>query len=298
VTAGAQSFEELLSAIDLRSADGSDGSSCTDGSAQSGRFSGGNVSIDGDGRVAYGGLFLSQAIVAAGRCIPGRAVRSIQTLFARSGRRDTGFEIGVTVLHEGATFASAAVTNSQGDRDCTTSLVLFEQSGSDTVAGRQPPAPPLADLRDATVSPFRFGGADVRFGTDPQGEHAFVWCRFPTSHPVPAVRSALLAYLAEPFFLAAALAVSAPTIHRFEDDSTNPAIVAMTVTFHRDYDPSEWVLFTLRIPNWQLISTGTSANGHDAGRARFFGTADVFATDGTLIAQVNQDCMLRPVPLP
>src|ERR1700712_1682511 len=51
--------------------------------------------------VVFGGQFLAQAIVTAALRHPGKAVRSIQGVFARPGRIDAATELAVESIHDG-----------------------------------------------------------------------------------------------------------------------------------------------------------------------------------------------------
>jgi acyl-CoA thioesterase len=56
-------------------------------------------------------------------------------------------------------------------------------------------------------------------------------------------------------------------------------VLSHTITFHEPVDASEWM----------LLSHHSSA----AGRGRSYGRADVFRTDGALVASYVQDNMIR-----
>lgn len=260
-------------------------------------YVGDNVDGDGDGRVTYGGLFLAQAVVAAARTVPGRPLRSLHTLFARSGTLGAPFNVAVRPLHRGGTFASATVTSSQAGRLCTQSLVLLEESHP-LLRGGRPRMPVVAPPEESASLPLSFAGSTTLVTTaadsaasDGDEVGALLWSRFPEPCDDPALRAALLAYIAEPFFMGAALPPLTPTV-RTAAQAGLPAVVSNSVTAHADFVPEEWHLFVLRVPRWSLL-----AIGEGAGRARLIGTAEVFARDGGHIASITQDCMLRPVPL-
>ena len=139
------------------------------------RYRAGNV--DAGHGVIFGGQLLAQSVVAGLMTEPGKAVKTVHTIFARSGSPDVPVEIEVDRMHSGRAMASCTVTISQGERLCARSLVLLTRRR----AGLHPPRRPAAlDARTRTSADARgeasaawqvriAGDADI---TDPEPHRA------------------------------------------------------------------------------------------------------------------------------
>jgi len=106
--------------------------------------------------VIFGGQLLAQSVVAGLAGHDGKRVKTVHTVFARSGRPDAPVEITVDRMHAGRAFASSTVTIGQGERLCARSLVLLTADEADfirhadpapAVPGRTRPPPPQAARR-------------------------------------------------------------------------------------------------------------------------------------------------------
>ena len=64
--------------------------------------------------------------------------------------------------------------------------------------------------------------------------------------------------------------------------SISTGVIANTLTFHDEFDASDWLLLTHEIPY--------------AGRGRVHGRGNVFTRDGRLVASFVQDSMVRAIP--
>ncbi len=91
--------------------------------AGDGRYRAGNV--DAGHGVIFGGQLLAQSVIAGLLDEPDKRVKTVHTIFARSGSPDAPVEIVVDKMHSGRAMASCTVTISQGDRLCARSLVLL-----------------------------------------------------------------------------------------------------------------------------------------------------------------------------
>src|SRR3954453_21305215 len=113
------------------------------------RFRAGNV--DAGHGVIFGGQLLAQSVIAALAGEDGKAVKTVHTIFARSGSPDAPVEIAVDRMHRGRAMASCLVTISQGDRMCARSLVLLSADEADFIrhADPVPPTPGPGDARAA-----------------------------------------------------------------------------------------------------------------------------------------------------
>ena len=240
--------------------------------------------------VVFGGQFLAQAIVTAATRHPGKAVRSIQAVFARPGRIDAPTELSVESIHDGRTFASDTVTAWQGDRLCARFLVLLDADEPDVVR-HDVPRPRVtapADTPPTDQGLLVYPGTELRIvdGVDlwsvdaPTGPaETFLWARSPELPDEPSVHQAVLAWATDGFLIATALrpheGIGQDDAHR----GLSTGVVGHTIVFHEPFRADEWLLLAHHSPY--------------AGRGRTFGTADVFTEDGGLVASYVQTNMVR-----
>jgi acyl-CoA thioesterase len=250
------------------------------------RYRGVNLAA-GDGPV-YGGQLLAQSIVAALRGHDGMSVKTLHTVFARAARPDLALDLAVEPMHAGRTFASSTVTISQQDRLCTRSLVLLHAPDEDLLrhgdAPSRPSGPEEAEPLGGTSGAWEIrvaGGVDI---DDPDAvgpAELDVWTRFAGAPHDPAIGQALLAFATDGFLIATAMrphrGVGQAQAHR----TLATGVISHTLTFHEPCTAGEWLLLSQRSPY--------------AGRGRSYGRADVFRTDGQLVASFVQDAMIRPM---
>ena len=62
--------------------------------------------------------------------------------------------------------------------------------------------------------------------------------------------------------------------------SISTSVITHTLTFHEPFAAADWLLLSHHSPY--------------AGRGRSYGQAEVFRTDGALVASYVQDAMIRP----
>jgi acyl-CoA thioesterase II len=238
----------------------------------------------------FGGQLLAQTVVAARRAHEGKAVKTVQTIFARAGRLDAPVEITTEPIHDGRAFSSTTVSIRQGDRLCARSLVLLTVDEADFVRHADPaPAtaahPPTGEgqVPHGEGGDWRIesvGGVDV---SDPDlvgpPEHE-VWTRFAGAPDDPVTDQALLAYATDAFLIGAAMRPHAGVGQAQAHVTVQTGVVSHTLTYH---EPS-------RAADWLLLSQRSTY----AGRGRAHGRGDVFRPDGTLVASYVQDAVLRP----
>lgn len=267
------SIDDLVGSLDLE-ATGPD------------RYRAGNV--DAGHGVIFGGQLLAQSVVAGLAGHDGKSVKTVHTIFARSGRPDAPVEVAVERMHAGRAFASSTVTISQGDRLCARSLVLLSADEDDFVrhADPRPSAPgpedgaPAADGEGAWQVRIA-GGVDVN---DPQATGPAdldVWTRFVGAPGDPAVDQALLAFATDGFLIATAMRPHPGVGQAQAHVTVSTGVISHTLTFHEPAPAAEWLLLSHHSPY--------------AGRGRCYGRADVFRPDGALVASFVQDGMLRPL---
>lgn len=236
--------------------------------------------------VVDGQQILAAAIVAAGKTEPAKRVASAHMVFARTASVDVPLDLVVRPVHSGRTFSTLSVEARQGSRVCAPALILMDNDAPDLVASAAE-MPRVAGPDDA--APFDMGveGRDLRIVDDayspdpgrvgPPEIHA--WTRCAGLPERPDLHRALIAQLTGHFHIAAAMrphdGLGESQAHR----TMSTGNLAITITFHRDADVGDWLLFTNR-------NTST-------GRGLTFGTSEVFTESGSLVASYSVQGMLR-----
>lgn len=239
--------------------------------------------VDAGHGVIFGGQLLAQSVIAGLAGHEGKSVKTVHTIFARSGSPDAPVEITVDRMHAGRAFASSTVTISQGDRMCTRSLVLLSADEPDFIRHADPaPVRPSPDDSDpAEVWQVRtVDDVDV---SDPDlvgPPELDVWTRFVGAPDDPATDQALLAFATDGFLIGTAMRPHAGVGQAQAHVTVSTGVVSHTLTFHEPFAAGEWLLLSHR--------------SDYAGRGRSHGRANVFRSDGALVASFVQDGMIRP----
>jgi acyl-CoA thioesterase II len=250
------------------------------------RYRAGNA--DAGHGVIFGGQLLAQSVVAGLAGHDGKRVKTVHTVFARGGRPDAPVEIAVDRMHSGRAFASSTVTISQGDRLCARSLVLLSADEPDFI--RHADAAPAAPSPEAGTSAGSGSGAwQVRIAGDVDVDDPAavgppdldVWTRFVGAPDDPAIDQALLAFATDGFLIATAMRPHAGVGQAQAHVTVSTGVVSHTLTFHEPASAGQWLLLSHHSPY--------------AGRGRSYGTANVFRSDGALVASYVQDAMIRPL---
>ncbi|HYZ99363.1 MAG TPA: acyl-CoA thioesterase domain-containing protein [Acidimicrobiales bacterium] len=248
-----------------------------------GHNAGGGAGAQG---VVFGGLLLGQSVVAAARSQPGKEVKTVHTVFARAGRVDQPLDIAVDTVHAGRTFASVAVTASQGEPACTRSLVLLHAPEPDVIRHGAPmPAVPGPEETPSTEREFAgyrigvVGGVDVGDPDAVGPAELPVWVRFEGAPDDLTTSQALLAYASDGFLVGTAMRPHRGVGQSQAHQALSTGVVSHTLTFHEPFRASEWLLLAQESPY--------------AGRGRAYGRAHTFAADGRLVASFVQDSMIR-----
>jgi acyl-CoA thioesterase len=238
--------------------------------------------------VIFGGQLLAQSIIAASKTEPSKRVKTVHTIFARAGSPDAPVEIAVERMHSGRAMASNTVTITQGDRLIARSQLLLTADEPDFIhhADSAPLVPGPEDSRptreDEGAWEVRIAGdADINDPERVGPPDLDAWTRFVGAPDEPAISQALLAFATDGFLIGTAMrphhGVGQAQAHR----SLSTGVLSHTLTFHEPFTASEWL----------LLSHHSTHTGH--GRA--YGRANVFRTDGTLVASFVQDAMIRPM---
>lgn len=264
-------------------------------------------SVDSPERdVVFGGQLIGQLAVAAARGEPDKSVKTAHALFARTASKAAPLDFEVEALHSGRTMASATVTATQQGRLCARALVLLTAGDRDLIRhgapmpGVEPPEDlePLTDRylgRELRIA----GGADLNgsgpseqdgpaagptAGPPAESTELAVWTRMPRESGVGerAIGQGILAHATAGFMIGAAMRPHPGFTIADAHDKFSTGILGHSVTFHEEFDVSDWILLAQESPY--------------AGRGRSYGRGHAFTRDGRLVASFAQDSIIRHFP--
>jgi acyl-CoA thioesterase-2 len=246
----------------------------------------------------FGGQVLGQALVAASRTVDGRFVHSLHAYFLRRGDFNSPIVFEVDRSRDGGSFTSRRVVAIQHGQPILTMSASFQiiEPGMDHQAP-MPAAPPPEGLRDLGEidaemrdqvpekmrcyfehqRPFEFRPVNppnylTRVKAAPSKQ---VWFRaldrLPDDQPL---HRCLLTYVSDYHLLDTATLPHGVSFLQLQMASVDHAI-----WFHRDLRVDEWLLYVIDSP---------SASG-----ARGFVRGSIYSRDGTLVASVAQEGLIR-----
>ncbi|MFA1546258.1 acyl-CoA thioesterase [Actinomadura chokoriensis] len=243
---------------------------------------------DGGGRrVVDGSQMLAQCLVAAGKALPGRTVRSAHAMFVSAADPERPLEFTVAPVRAGRSFAGAAVTVGQGKRTCAAANVLLDRPHPDVIRHDRWTGPPVAGPDAAYPVRMPLRGRELRLdgvrdhnSPDEVGPPTLdAWLRYDTVPDRDDLRRALLAHFTGHLSISTAMrphpGVGTSQAHR----TLSTAPLAIAVSFH---DPVEW-------DGWIRYHHESAYAG--AGMAHVRG--QVLTEDGRLLASFTQDAMIR-----
>jgi acyl-CoA thioesterase-2 len=250
----------------------------------------------------FGGQVAAHALVAASRTVPERyLVHSLHSYFLRPGDTSIPIVYDVENLREGRSFATRRVLARQHGRPIFAMTLNFQvpEEGvdhQDTMP--DVPAPEDCPTLNEIFAGRNDGGAseewarewaalDVRYAGNsrPGGEldvpgepaHARLWIRADGELPSdPLQHTAAFTYASDMTLIGASLV---PHGLHISSPGVQPASLDHTIWFHRPFRADRWWLYDQHSP---------SASG---GRGLIF--ARVFTQDGTLVASVAQEGLIR-----
>ncbi|WP_243074983.1 acyl-CoA thioesterase II [Microbacterium sp. SS28] len=249
------------------------------------------------GRI-YGGQVLAQSIVAAERTIPeGRNVHSMHGYFLRPGDSSKGLTFSVDRIHDGRSFSTRRTQAFQEGVPIFSMIASFQDE--DPGLEHQEPMPDgiphpddLPDLEDRLTGLhpvskrlFLDRPVDLRHVPSPiylevEGAHEprqAVWMRARGPLPDdPAVHRAALAYISD-------LTIQESILRAHGIAWTRPGLRVASL------DHAMWWHRPGRIDDWLLyVQTSPSARG-----GRGLATGRIYTADGSLVASVAQEIMVR-----
>ncbi len=253
-------------------------------------------------RRVFGGQVVAQALIAAMRTIEDRPVHSLHGYFMRPGDPKIPITFAVERIRDGRSFSTRRVVALQEERAIFSMSASFhaDEDGFDHHEEMPSNMPEPEDLQDeekliAQASPDQVPDHMRNFWererpieirpvnprdmfNPPVGEpRQLVWIRTSGSMPEnPSLHCAVLAYATDFMLLDAALIPHGRTIF---DRRVMVASLDHAVWFHRPFSAEEWMLY---------VQTSTNASS-----ARGFTRGSVFSRNGSLIASVAQEGLIR-----
>ncbi|MDQ3157338.1 MAG: acyl-CoA thioesterase II [Actinomycetota bacterium] len=251
----------------------------------------------------FGGQVAAQALMAAQLTVPAeRHVHSLHLYFILGGDPNIPIVYDVEVVRDGGSFNTRRVAARQHGAIIFYMTASFQKredgwDHQDRMPLVPPPeeATPLADMIEARGAQYsaewkkEWASFDMRYigdnrePDDPQRDFVRVcqrlWFRADGTLPESSdVHNAAFTYISDFSLLGAALA---PHGQFIGSPNVQPASLDHTIWFHRPIAADQWLLYD---------QTSPSASG-----ARGLSTARVFAQDGTLVATVAQEGLIRPI---
>ena len=263
-------------------------------------FRGGSLPQPG-GRV-FGGQVLAQSLVAAGRTVgDGRLPHSVHGYFLRAGDAGRGITFMVERLRDGRSFSARRVHAMQHGAPILTLTASFQEDQpglehTDSPPSATPPpetVPSALDLLGSVAHPVttfwaQTSAFDLRHVEEPvylgpaeqRTSRQMVWMRargvVPDVPQAEVLHRALMAYACDQVMLE-------PLLRRHGRSWATPGLSIASLDhamwFHRPARVDEWLLFVQDAP---------SASG-----GRGLGSARVYRQDGTLVASIAQEGMIR-----
>lgn len=261
----------------------------------------------------FGGQVAAQSLVAASRSVPSLPAHSLHGYFLRPGDPDVPVVFRVDRIRDGASFVTRHVVARQRGRAIFNMSVSFQREENGYEHQLEMPAAPdpeslptraelvkrhyeaipeadrhwvalprPLDVRHVQL-PTYFGGRKAPQASEVHraGDSGptLVWMRVPrTLGDDPALHQRLLTYMSDLTLL------DNIVLPHGRNGSLGPVMVA-------SIDHAVWFHRPLRVDDWLLFAQDSPA----AAGARGFARGMLFTRDGTLVASVAQEGLLRPV---
>ncbi|HEX8416399.1 MAG TPA: acyl-CoA thioesterase II [Methylobacterium sp.] len=250
----------------------------------------------------FGGQVVAQALVAATRTVPAnRPPHSLHAYFLLGGDPKVPIAYEVERIRDGRSFATRRVVAMQHGRAIFAMSVSYHEDETGVVHQLpMPDVPPPEDLADARAAvaaggmgipapvlayfarerPIELRPVEIEryLRREPRDPRFHVWLRAASPLPDdPAIHQAVLAYASDMTLLDATLIAHGQTVF---DGDVQSASLDHALWFHRPFRADDWLLYAQDSPS--------------AGGARGFARGLIYGRDGTLVASVVQEGLIRP----
>ena len=251
----------------------------------------------------FGGQVAGQALVAAGRTVPGdRPVHSLHAYFIRPGDPAVPLVYTVERVRDGRSFSTRRVTAIQHGKAIFTLSASFHRAEQGLEhAHPMPRVPPPeevrrnaerlaeaigmplpAHFRDSPIDLRSVGPLSIEASRDPalRTTRSLVWLRVNGELPDdPLLHVCLMTYISDLTLLDTVLLGHGVTWY---DGHTAGASLDHAMWFHRPFRADHWLLYAQESP---------TASG-----ARGLARGEVFTADGDLVVSVVQEGLIRTMP--
>lgn len=250
----------------------------------------------------FGGQVLGQALSAASRTVPPeRGAHSLHGYFLRAGDADRPIVYQVDPIRDGSSFSTRRVVAIQNGKAICSVAASFHSAEEGFVhqfpaPGTVPPPEEVEpelhwvqQYRDRIPEHIRAKllcdkPIEMRvvdpinpFAPEPREPHKYVWLKAADTLPDdPAVHRYLLAYASDFHLVGTALF---PHGRTFWDPGMQVASLDHALWFHAPFRMDQWLLHAMDSPS--------------AGQGRGFNRGAVYTRDGTLVASVAQEGLIR-----
>ncbi|WP_431167141.1 acyl-CoA thioesterase [Tenacibaculum halocynthiae] len=268
-----------------------------------GNFNG--ISKDIGSPNVFGGQVLAQALNAAYRTTPKeRILHSLHSYFLEAGNLEVPITYNVQTIRDGGSFSTRRVTAHQNDK----TIFILACSFHKVEEGHEHQMPIKKDIKQpeellswndmldqfgaflpkkmksflSIERPIDFKPVQIVNPLDQKDLPPIVDVWFKLKGKVEdlelAVKQQILTYISDYNILTACLYPNASKAHF---GNTQMASLDHSMWFYRDFDFSDWMLFSVESPN----SFG----------ARGFACGNIYTRDGILVASVAQEGLMRPM---
>ncbi|KAI0271567.1 thioesterase-like superfamily-domain-containing protein [Gloeopeniophorella convolvens] len=273
-----------------------------------------NLALPFRARGVFGGQVISQALVAATKCVrPEYALHSLHAYFLLSASAATPLLYYVDRVRDGRSYSTRSVRAVQGGRAVFIMLCSFHtpEFWQPSRHWPMPPVPPPEECISEVVfikhraehptqtelgKSWLIGYAEERMKSPISVKHAgervdegegrrtfMYWMKAETSQRYPAhFQKCILAYITDLHFMGAAITTSGLKRHAAEGAKAlgmSSSLDHSLVFYNNDFDCGDWLLYVMTSP--------ASALG------RGFCSGLLYSRDGTLLAATNQEGVLR-----
>ena len=237
------------------------------------------------GRI-FGGLVIAQALWAATQTVDDEHVlHSMHSYFILGGNPAEPVRYEVDRIRNGRSFSTRRVVARQSGGAIFNLSCSFQrhEEGVETQTAIFP-----TDAPDpTTIESYREGAGVDRCDVELEGNQprSLVWARYPGAlSDDPRIHLCALAYLSDSNAMEAvahAHPKGMPEDHEAWDETYMTASLDHAMWFHRPVNANDWLLFDM--------------DGHGILRTRGLSTGHVFTADGTHIATIAQEGLIREV---